>query len=173
MAFVRLHPSTGEDHATPKSQRLDERCIVTGDRGDPRQKHLAQQGHLFDGEHEIRFALELRSNLRDRPVIAIAEFPKTRHHIQSKGLATPSLGIFLVRTVDHSTLVTISATTFEAMTHDVDLLVSVNTPPLLTVALCQWLMTDRTFLHAWIPVQRLTVTVVPGSSHEVGAFCTP
>ena len=152
MAFVRLHPINGEDNAPPKSQLLDERCIVTGDRGDQRQKHLAQQGDLFDGYHEIRCALELLLNLRDRQVIAISEFPNTRHHIQSQGLATQSSGIFLVRTVDHSTLVTISVTTFEAMTHNFDLLVSLNHPPLLTVSLCQWWMTDRTFVHAWIQV---------------------
>jgi hypothetical protein len=170
MAFFRLYPINGENDATQRSPWLDERLILLGHGGDQRQKDLAQPCHLFDGYRKLCFRVELASNLGERPVLVVAQFPNPGHDIVSKGLSTQGQPVFLVRTVHHGSLFTSRMTAFPKMAHHFDVLVESHDPPLLVVSRSQSLMTCGAVLPWRKHVQLPTVTSVPWCSHEVRSF---
>ena len=79
-------------------------------------------------------------------MVSVSSFPKTRHDIQPKRLATQGQGIFLLWTVDHCLPRTSRMPTFEKMAHHLHLLIESHDPALLVIAFLHRLMTGRTGL---------------------------
>ena len=167
MAVFWLDPIHGEDDAIPWSQWLDELCIVMDHRCDQCYKDLAQQGQLFERDHERRFRLKLLSNLDHGHVVPVSPFSATGHHSQSEGISTQGQGIFLLRSIAHGLSWTRGMPAFQTMAHHVHVLIESNDPALLVVALLQGMLTGRTLQLFRIEGYLCTFASVPWGSHEV------
>src|SRR6266850_3773854 len=170
MSCCWLDPINGQDDAIQWSQGLDELFISMDHRCDQRSKDLAQQGHLFERDHALRFRLKLLSNLDHGYVGPVSQFSYTCHHIQSEGISTPGQCIFLWRSIEHCWSCTSCSPACQHLAHHVHVLIESNAPSLLVVALLQGLLTGRTLQLSRREVYLCACTSVPWGAPEVESF---
>jgi hypothetical protein len=165
-----LDPLHGEDEAIQWSQWLDELFIVMDHRWDHCSKDLAQQGHLCERDHELRFRLTRRLNLDHGHVVPVSQCSDTCHPIQSEGLSTQGQGICLWRSIAHGLSWTSGLPAFQNMAHHVHVLLEAHDPSWLVGALLQGLLTGRTLQLCRREVYLCTFASVPWGSHEGESF---
>ena len=170
MAFFWVDPINGQDDASQWSQWLDELFIVMDHRGDQCSTDLAPPGHLFARDHELRFRLQLLSNLDHGSVVPVSPFSYPCHHIQSEGISTPGQCIFLWRSIDHCLACPSGIPAFQNMAHHVHVLLESNDPAWLVGALLHGMLTGRTRQLYRIAVSLCAFTSVPWGSPEVESF---